>query len=63
MIFTADEQAEHDREEESKKYHAARYAWRNKHKLTPRGVSWSQWFEDKFGEPLDDYAERMQSHE
>lgn len=44
---------------EDKKLHAARWAWRNRRRYTPQRITWERWFEKKFGEPLQKYAERM----
>ena len=59
MKFTEHEQAREDKWAADIKYHAARYAWVRRHKRTKRGLLWSQWFEKKFGENLNHYAERM----
>ena len=44
---------------EQKMYHAARFAWKKRKELTPKGVKWDVWFEKMFGENLYKYAERM----
>ena len=51
---------EHEEQEmaEQKKYYAARYAWKKRKDLTPKGIKWDVWFEKMFGENLYDYAER-----
>ena len=59
MLMTQEEQQLHDRQEEAKKYYAARFAWENKSSFTPKGVTWADWFKNMFGESLDAYAERM----
>tara|TARA_R110002167_G_scaffold155469_1_gene349929 strand:- start:644 stop:826 length:183 start_codon:yes stop_codon:yes gene_type:complete len=43
---------------ESKKYHAARYAWSKKNQRTPKGMRWDAWFAKMFGEDLYVYADR-----
>jgi predicted NAD/FAD-binding protein len=41
------------------KYHAARSIWRKRREFVPsRKYRWERWFEVKFGESLDAYAER-----
>tara|TARA_R100001086_G_scaffold143939_1_gene75849 strand:+ start:785 stop:1024 length:240 start_codon:yes stop_codon:yes gene_type:complete len=45
--------------EQEKKLHAARWAWRNRRRYTRRKVTWERWFEQKFGEPLQVFAQRM----
>ena len=57
--MTQEEQRLHDKQEEEKKYYAARFAWTNKSNFTPKGVTWANWFKNMFGESLDAYAERM----
>ena len=44
---------------EQNKYYAARFAWRKRGQRTPnKKRSWEYWFEDMFGENLNDYARR-----
>ena len=41
------------------KYHAARSIWRKRREFVPSGkYRWEGWFEIRFGESLDDFAER-----
>lgn len=62
MKFSKEEQAKEDAFAADLKYHAARTVWKVRHKKTPRGrLTWAQWFEDKFGESLNDYAVRMKN--
>ena len=63
-LMSEEERAAEDRLAEDLKLHAARWCWRRKGFATPnnpphRRVTWEQWFEKKFGEPLEAYAERM----
>jgi hypothetical protein len=56
VIYTKEEEQELA---EQKKYHAARFAWKKRKELTPKGViKWDAWFEKMFGENLYEYAER-----
>ena len=56
MIYTKEEEQELA---EQKKYHAAKFAWKKRKELTPKGViKWDAWFEKMFGENLYEYAER-----
>jgi len=62
--LTKEELAQEKQWAEDIKYYAARSIWKRRHHATPnnpphRRVTWEQWFEKKFGEPLLDYAERM----
>jgi hypothetical protein len=62
--LTEEEQAQEKQWADDIKYHAARSIWKRRKHTTPnnpphRRVTWEQWFEKKFGEPLNVYAERM----
>jgi hypothetical protein len=62
--LTEEEQAQEKQWADDIKYHAARSIWKRRKHTTPnnpphRRVTWEQWFEKKFGEPLDAYAARM----
>jgi len=62
--LTEEEQAQEKQWAEDIKYHAARWCWKRRGHATPRSlphrrVTWEEWFEKKFGEPLDAYAARM----
>jgi hypothetical protein len=64
LTLTEEEQAQEKQWAEDIKYHAARWCWKRKSHSAPnnpphRRVTWEQWFEKKFGEPLNVYAERM----
>jgi hypothetical protein len=64
LTLTEEEKAQEKQWADDIKYHAARWCWRRKGFATPnnpphRRVTWEQWFEKKFGEPLEAYAERM----
>ena len=50
------------------KYYMARDVWRKRHETCPvpqkvgvfkKQVTWEEWFKIKFGESLNDYAERI----
>jgi hypothetical protein len=62
--LTEEEQAQEKQWAEDIKYYAARSIWKRRNHATPnnpphRRVTWEQWFEKKFGEPLTVYAARM----
>lgn len=58
--MTPEEQAREQEWADDIKYYAARHVWLKRRQRTSDGkMSWAQWFEKKFGEPLDDYAKRM----
>tara|TARA_R100001163_G_C4955360_1_gene121389 strand:+ start:204 stop:416 length:213 start_codon:yes stop_codon:yes gene_type:complete len=62
--LTEEELAQEKQWAEDIKYHAARSIWKRRQHSTPsslphRRVTWEEWFEKKFGEPLLAYAERM----
>lgn len=42
---------------EGLKLSAARDIWRTRHQLTPSGITWEEWFANKFGESLLAYRE------
>ena len=46
---------------EFKTYCAARHAYKNRVKKTPKGTPWPIWFEHKFGYSLDDYITKIKS--
>lgn len=56
--MTPEERAKEDRWAKEIKYYAARYAWLRQTRKTRRGVSWAEWFERRFGESLNEFAER-----
>ena len=59
-MMTPEELAREQEWADNIKYHAARYVWLKRRQRTSDGrMSWAQWFEKKFGEPLNDYAKRM----
>ena len=53
-----EERAREDRWAKEIKYYAARYAWLRQTRKTRRGFSWAKWFERRFGESLNEFAER-----
>ena len=64
LTLTEEEKAQEKQWADGIKYHAARWCWKRKGHSTPsslphRRVTWEEWFEKKFGEPLDAYAARM----
>ena len=40
------------------KLHAARWCWNRKHEKVPPAhkITWEEWFNEKWGEPLQQYA-------
>lgn len=58
--FTKEEAKQERQWAEDKKYHAARSVWIKQRHMTPkRRITWARWFERMFGEPLEQYAQRM----
>lgn len=63
LKLTEEQQAQEDAWDDQKMYHAARWVWNRRGHASPnnpphRRINWEQWFEKKFGEPLDSYAAR-----
>ena len=45
---------------EKLKYHAARFAWRRRHYMTPSyRCTWGEWFEQRYNESLSSYASKI----
>ena len=45
---------------EKLKYFAARYAWRRRNRMTPSyKYTWGEWFEQKYNQSLDSYADQI----
>jgi hypothetical protein len=57
-LMTPEERAQEERWAKEIKYYAARYAWLRQTRKTRKGDSWAEWFERKFGESLNEFAER-----
>jgi len=45
---------------EELKYFAARFCYEHRHELTPRGVPWTRWFLERYGQSLDEYIKIAQ---
>ena len=57
MIFTEEEAIKERQWADDKKYHAARFAWKNQNRYIPSGkLNWRQWWEKMFSDNLMDYA-------
>jgi len=56
--MTPEERAQEDRWAKEIKYYAARYAWLRQTQRSRKGATWADWFEKKFGESLNEFAQR-----
>jgi hypothetical protein len=56
--MTPEERAREEQWAKEIKYYAARYAWSRRTKKTRKGGTWADWFQKKFGESLNEFAER-----
>jgi hypothetical protein len=57
-LMTPEDRAREDRWAKEIKYYAARYAWSRQTQRTRKGGTWADWFERRFGESLNEFAER-----
>lgn len=52
------------KQEEEKKLHFARFCWRHRGQLTPKGsIPWEKRFEEIYNESLDQFARRKQDEQ
>jgi hypothetical protein len=57
-LMTPEERAREAQWAKEIKYYAARYAWSRRTQKTRKGGTWADWFQKKFGESLNEFAER-----
>jgi hypothetical protein len=57
-LMTPEERAREEQWAKEIKYYAARYAWSRRTQKTRKGGTWADWFQKKFGESLNEFAER-----
>lgn len=49
------EDSEYERDQLRLRHCAARDAWKRRYETTPKGITWAQWFKNKFGLTLYEY--------